>query len=70
MAHLTLFLQISMAMAVFNITPAKDEQGKDILPEAKQLPGIISHPKPYKCIIRPRSEKAESLIVAASEEQI
>lgn len=59
-----------MAMAVFDITPAKDEQGRKILPEPKQLPGIISHPKPYKCTIRPRSEKAESLIIAASEEQI
>lgn len=35
--------------------------------QAPALTGVNSHPKPFKCTIKPRSAKAEALIFAAEE---
>ncbi|KAJ3824541.1 cytochrome P450 [Lentinula raphanica] len=62
LAEASLWMFIAMTLAVFDISPALDEQGKPIIPEHENTTGTISHPKPFQCTIRPRSEKALSLI--------
>ncbi|OJA15898.1 hypothetical protein AZE42_09073 [Rhizopogon vesiculosus] len=50
-----------MSLAVFNISKVV-ENGVEITPELDSTSGLISHPKPYKCSIKPRSAKALALI--------
>ncbi|KAI3603933.1 cytochrome p450 [Moniliophthora roreri] len=62
LAEASLWLCIVMSLAVFDISPAVGEDGKPIIPEHENTNGTISHPKAFKCTIKPRSEKALSLI--------
>ncbi|KAG2757183.1 hypothetical protein CY34DRAFT_805211 [Suillus luteus UH-Slu-Lm8-n1] len=50
-----------MSLAVFDISKVV-ENGVEITPEVDPTSGTISHPKPFKCSIRPRSAKAIALI--------
>ncbi|KAK7046001.1 hypothetical protein VNI00_006996 [Paramarasmius palmivorus] len=62
LAEASLWLCIAMSLAVFDITPAIGEDGKPIIPEHGNTNGTISQPQPFKCTIKPRSEKALALI--------
>ncbi|KDQ57072.1 hypothetical protein JAAARDRAFT_35668 [Jaapia argillacea MUCL 33604] len=62
LADASIYISIAMSLAVFDITKAKDERGNVLEPVKDFTSGIISHPKPFPCEIRPRSAKAEALI--------
>ncbi|KAK6356024.1 hypothetical protein TWF718_000397 [Orbilia javanica] len=62
LADANIFLMIAQSLAAFHIGKAVDLEGKDIEPVVGQLPGIVSHPIPYQCTIRPRSEKYKELV--------
>ncbi|KAL0953580.1 hypothetical protein HGRIS_004795 [Hohenbuehelia grisea] len=63
MADATIWLTIASMLAVFNITKAKDQAGKEIpIPEYDYTDGLISHPKPFQYSIHPRSLASERLI--------
>ncbi|KAG1852552.1 cytochrome P450 [Suillus subluteus] len=57
----SVWLSIAMSLAVFDISKAV-ENGIEIIPDVDQSSGTISHPKPFKCSIKPRSSKAVALI--------
>ncbi|KAJ7268013.1 cytochrome P450 [Mycena rebaudengoi] len=61
LAEASLFLCISNTLAVFNISKAV-ENGVPITPVHENTQGTISHPKPFRCVVKPRSEKAVALI--------
>lgn len=61
LAEASVWLSIAMSLAVFNISKAV-ENGVEITPEIDPISGTISHPKPFKCSIKPRSVKAVTLI--------
>ncbi|KIM37607.1 hypothetical protein M413DRAFT_258291 [Hebeloma cylindrosporum] len=61
LAEASLYSCVSMSLAVFDIEKAV-ENGVPITPVHENTSGIISYPKPFKCVIKPRSEKAVSLI--------
>jgi cytochrome P450 len=61
-ADSSLFSTIASFLAVFDVRKCKDASGKEIDPEVDFRPGLISHPKPFKCDIRPRSAQHERLI--------
>ncbi|KAG1829894.1 cytochrome P450 [Suillus subluteus] len=61
LAEASVWLSIAMSLAVFDISKAV-ENGIEIIPEVDPLSGLISHPKPFKCSIKPRSSKAVALI--------
>jgi cytochrome P450 len=61
LAEASLFSCVAMSLAVFNVEKAV-ENGVPITPVHENTSGIISYPKPFKCIIKPRSEKAASVI--------
>ncbi|KJA23927.1 hypothetical protein HYPSUDRAFT_39442 [Hypholoma sublateritium FD-334 SS-4] len=61
LADASVFISTAMTLAVFNITPPKGNDIED-KPVHEQLNGTISHPKPFRCSITPRSAKAEELI--------
>ncbi|KAG2043176.1 cytochrome P450 [Suillus americanus] len=60
-AEASTWLSIAMSLAVFDISKAV-ENGIEITPEVDPSSGTISHPKPFKCSIKPRSSKAVTLI--------
>ncbi|KAF3136047.1 hypothetical protein TWF594_008019 [Orbilia oligospora] len=62
LADANLFLVVAQSLAAFHIRKAVDSEGKDIEPVVGQVPGIISHPTPFQCSIKPRSEKYKELI--------
>ncbi|THH27405.1 hypothetical protein EUX98_g6781 [Antrodiella citrinella] len=56
------FSVVSNVLHTFNISHALNEDGETIpvLPEVSD--GLISYPKPFSCLIKPRSTSAEALI--------
>ncbi|CAH0004437.1 unnamed protein product [Clonostachys byssicola] len=58
------YLAAAQTLAAFDIVKATDEQGQEIDPTVKVLPGVISHPLDFPFRITPRSEKSKSFISA------
>lgn len=50
-----------MSLAVLDVSKVV-ENGVEITPEVDFLSGLVSHPKPFKCSIKARSEQASALI--------
>ncbi|KAF9461394.1 cytochrome P450 [Collybia nuda] len=63
LADASVFISCAMSLAVFDISKYI-ENGVVIEPVHENTTGTISHPKPFKCSIKPRSQKAISLIQA------
>jgi cytochrome P450 len=61
-----LFTTIAQSLAVFNIEKLV-EGGKTVEPRIEFEPGVVSHPKPYRVSITPRSEECEELVRKAEE---
>jgi hypothetical protein len=68
LAESSVWLTIAKSLAAFNIKKGLDEKGREIEPTVDFLPGIISHPVPFKATIQPRSPKHEELIRAIESE--
>ncbi|EIW59176.1 CyP450 monooxygenase [Trametes versicolor FP-101664 SS1] len=64
-AHISLFLHIACALHVFDIGPPLDEDGRPLKIKYEQSHGLVSKPEDCRCTIRPRSRKAEELILKA-----
>ncbi|CAE6505303.1 unnamed protein product [Rhizoctonia solani] len=63
LAESTLFITITSLLALFDIRAAKDENGKEIVPEIKmKANALVSYPADFKCLITPRSEKAVRIL--------
>ncbi|KAG1880306.1 cytochrome P450 [Suillus tomentosus] len=61
LADASIWLSTVMSLAVFDISKIV-ENGVEHTPEVDSSSGTISHPKPFKCSIKPRSAKAIALI--------
>ncbi|KAG1851316.1 cytochrome P450 [Suillus subalutaceus] len=61
LAEASIWISTVMSLAVFDISKVI-ENGVEITPEVETLPGVIGHPKPFKCSIKPRSATALGLI--------
>ncbi|KAG2064898.1 cytochrome P450 [Suillus decipiens] len=61
LADASIWISTAMSLAVFDISKVV-ENGIEITPEVEPLPGTASHPKPFKCSIKPRSATARALI--------
>ncbi|KAG1817246.1 cytochrome P450 [Suillus subaureus] len=61
LAEASVWISTAMSLAVFDISKVV-EDGVEITPEVDPSSGTISHPKPFKCSIRPRSARAVALI--------
>ncbi|KAF8961871.1 cytochrome P450 [Flammula alnicola] len=66
LADASVFITVAMSLAVFDITKISKD-GVITEPVHEQITGTISHPKPFKCSITPRSSKAAELILANQE---
>jgi len=61
LADASVWISVAMSVAVFDVSKVV-ENGVEITPEVDPSSGTISHPKPFKCAIKPRSAKALELI--------
>ncbi|KAG0702313.1 cytochrome P450 [Suillus ampliporus] len=61
LADASVWISTAMSLAVFDISKVI-ENGVEITPELDPSSGTISHPKPFKCSIKPRSSNATGLI--------
>ncbi|GBE86411.1 O-methylsterigmatocystin oxidoreductase [Sparassis crispa] len=61
LADISVFLSIAMTLAVFEISKA---DGDPVLSpsEVEYTTGIISHPPPFRCTLKPRSAQSEKLL--------
>lgn len=50
----SVWIAVATILAKFNISPPKDKDGKNIMPEQKFTTGISSHPVPFSCVFTPR----------------
>lgn len=63
LADASIYLTVAQSLASLDIKKAVDrETGKVIEPQLGLLPGVVAHPKPYRCRITPRSERHDELI--------
>jgi len=65
-ASATAFMTIACTLHCFDISKAKDKQGKDIEPKIGWTTGLVMHPTEYGATFTPRSAKAIGLIKAAN----
>ncbi|TEB32646.1 cytochrome P450 [Coprinellus micaceus] len=68
LADTSVFLGVASILAVFDISKAKDDNGNIIEPPLGQTNGTISHPNPFPCEIKPRSQAAVELISAPARQ--
>ncbi|KAL6310525.1 cytochrome P450, partial [Sparassis latifolia] len=57
LADASVRIAIASILATLSITRELREDGREIIAEAISAPSITSHPKPYPCVIKPRSVK-------------
>ncbi|KAJ7578116.1 cytochrome P450 [Mycena floridula] len=62
LAQSTIWLAMASILAAFNISQAKDIEGKEIPISHDYGDGLVTHIKPFPCTITPRSEKVAALI--------
>ncbi|CAL1695170.1 unnamed protein product [Somion occarium] len=63
MAKESLWIAIASLLATFEFRKSIGPDGSPITPEEEYIPGFLSHPKPFPCDIRPRSEERVALIL-------
>jgi cytochrome P450 len=68
LAESSVWLTIAKSLAALDIRKGIDQNGKEIEPTVDFLPGIISHPVPFKAAIKPRSPEHEELIRAVESD--
>lgn len=61
LADTSVFITCAMSLAVFDISKCI-KNGVIIEPVHENTTGVVSHPKPFRCSIKPRSQRAASLI--------
>ncbi|KAJ8108663.1 hypothetical protein ONZ43_g6355 [Nemania bipapillata] len=62
------WIHIAQCLAVFDISKALDEDGREIEPTVQFLPGLISRTEEFKATVKPRSHQHEALIRQLQEQ--
>ncbi|EMD38834.1 hypothetical protein CERSUDRAFT_63783 [Gelatoporia subvermispora B] len=61
-SDMSLFINVASVLHLFDISPGVDEDGKPRKLEPNMTTGFLSHPSPFECDIKPRSEAIAQLI--------
>jgi len=64
----SIWIAIATTLYCFEIKKAKDKNGVEIEP-AIDFDGFISHPKPFKCAIEPRSKTVKALLYEVTRDE-
>ncbi|EIW81195.1 CyP450 monooxygenase [Coniophora puteana RWD-64-598 SS2] len=65
LSEATMWAAIASILAVFDVCPALDGEGREVPVSGEYSTGISIRPLPFECEIRPRSKKAEQIILEA-----
>ncbi|KXN82774.1 O-methylsterigmatocystin oxidoreductase [Leucoagaricus sp. SymC.cos] len=65
MAFSAVWIALASILYCFDIKKAKDEEGNTIELNHEYLSALVIFPKPFKCSIKPRSERHERIIKSA-----
>jgi len=57
----SIWITVATVLATFEISRAKDDDGKEIIPKIEFSTGITSHAAPFPCVFTPRSGAAAIL---------
>ncbi|KAI0356140.1 cytochrome P450 [Trametes cingulata] len=68
MALDSIWIAVACVLACFEIGKAVGEDGEEITPNGEYKLGFICHPKPFPCMIKPRSKEHEQLVRALLED--
>ncbi|KAF9523361.1 cytochrome P450 [Crepidotus variabilis] len=63
-----LWILAATVLATIRVSKPLDKNGNPFEQEIEYLTGLMCHPAPFKCTIKPRSKKAEVLIRSVAEE--
>ncbi|KAJ7367004.1 cytochrome P450 [Mycena albidolilacea] len=66
-ADATVWGAVVSILSTFNIAKAKDETGKEIEIKIEFTGDLVSHPKPFKCVITPRSDTTRQLVESITD---
>ncbi|TFK48072.1 cytochrome P450 [Heliocybe sulcata] len=66
----SLYLVVASILATFDIEPSLDQDGKLESLRPVMLSGLISHPAPFNCVVKPRTPFAADLIRKSCEESV
>ncbi|KAG7442660.1 cytochrome P450 [Guyanagaster necrorhizus] len=61
-AEASIWMNIASILAVFDVTKAVDDNGHVVEPSGEFMSGMLCHPVPFECEIRPTTMHAVSLI--------
>ncbi|THH28087.1 hypothetical protein EUX98_g6102 [Antrodiella citrinella] len=61
-ADSNVFLLASNIVATMDLSCARDEEGREVLPPLEFTSGFVSRPRPFKCVFTPRTPRAVELI--------
>ncbi|KAH9886935.1 cytochrome P450 [Cubamyces lactineus] len=61
----SVWLAMANVISLFDISKTVDCYGHEVTPAPEFHSGFVSHPKPFACCIRPRSEKTSDVIAQA-----
>jgi len=64
----SVWICIASILATFNISKSVDEKGVTLEPSGEYTSGMLSHPLPYRCEIRPRSDAVRATIQDALQD--
>ena len=68
LADSSLFITIAQLLAVFHVSKALDDEGREIEPQIGSVPGVVDHPVKFPYRIAPRSPKHVSLVDKVNSE--
>jgi hypothetical protein len=63
----SVFLQCAMSLAALDISKSRDSMGNVLEPSLDRTSGVLSHPKRFPCMVKPRSAQTAALIEAFEE---
>lgn len=66
-ADASAWLAAASILACFDIVPAKDQLGNDLLPDGEIRNGLVTCPRPFKCKINSRSDDAARLLATMAD---
>ncbi|KAF5345745.1 hypothetical protein D9758_011875 [Tetrapyrgos nigripes] len=67
MALSSIWIAITCILACFDVTKAVDEDGKVVEPSGEYTSGMLGYPLPFKCSIKPRSQRVKEMIHSLRE---
>ncbi|RPD65871.1 cytochrome P450 [Lentinus tigrinus ALCF2SS1-7] len=68
MAVDSIWITIASVLSMFEIRKAVGEDGKQITPDGEYHRAFLCHPKPFPCVIKPRSKEHEVLLMELAQQ--